>query len=430
MRRSFLPLVLALAIAAGGASAMPAQQNEILIERLGDRKLASSARIDALSILSFSGRAISLDSLKAVRRLSRNENRELDYVHMLGLIGGQGVEKDLRQFLKSNNAELRAEAVFFLSRDFPAGEAMAREYLADTEQPDSVRVAALRALVERGSIFAHVEALRRLTTASGSLLLECLAEIRRRPNLEDVPFLIDLLPENDGRARNEAVNLLREITGYAIGPNYKSWRWFYLKHRAEGTPFRAPESQAASGTSATTAYLGVRILGDRVAFVVDSSGSMDQSLQYSRQLSRGQSAVKELVALLPQLPPSTRFTVIFFSSVIQMLSGQKLVPKSDAQLAKTYSWLKSNLFQGETDLHGGLKAAFLCDDVDEIVLLSDGEPSGRTILNTELIRAHVASWNRWRNIRVSCISFGAPVVARRFLARLAQEHGGAMRVFE
>jgi len=397
---------------------------------LTNRKLDASTRLAALSILGFREEIVPYSSLKAVRALARNGRREVDYVHMLGLIGGEEVEKELRQFAKRNDAKLQAEAVFFLARDYPEGESFARDVLADPKRQDAVRVAALRALSQRGSVFAHVEALRRLSTADGPLLLECLAEIRQRPNLEDVSYLIDLLPENQGRARNEAVNLLREITGYSIGPDYKSWRWFYLKHRAEGTPFLAKDVDERDPTTATAAFLGIRILGDRVAFVLDSSGSMQANMQYSQQQSRGICAVSELITLLPQLPASTRFTVLFFAETIRALSTHGLVPKTDEQLKATFSWLGKNKFDGGTNLYGGLEAAFALDEVDEIVLLSDGEPSVGSITDVELIRARVAAWNRWRNVRVSCISFGAPRRARQFLARLAQDHGGAMRVFD
>jgi Mg-chelatase subunit ChlD len=91
------------------------------------------------------------------------------------------------------------------------------------------------------------------------------------------------------------------------------------------------------------------------------------------------------------------------------------------------SWLQQREFTGGTNLFGGLAEAFELKDVEEVILLSDGEPSAGEVQDVNKILAWVQRWNRWRKVRVSTVALSAPRVARQFVAKLAQENGGVCR---
>ena len=104
-----------------------------------------------------------------------------------------------------------------------------------------------------------------------------------------------------------------------------------------------------------------------------------------------------------------------------------MVLRSDKNVARAVQWLESRRFRGGTNLFEGLADAFDSKDVEEIILLSDGEPSVGEVQDPDRIRAWVQRWNRWRKIRLSTIALSAPRLARSFVAKLAEENGGVCR---
>ena len=405
---------------------LEASQRELL-EVLADGSAEADARILALEQLAYRGQApLPYTAIRPIRRLVRGEHLA-DYLRCLAMCGPQGLE-ELRGMRDLNRVYLRTEVVYGLGRYAEEGEELARETLADRSAPALVRVAALRALADRGSSFAQVEALRRLASEEGPLLLEALAVLRREPSPDHIPYLIDLLATHEGRPMHEAVAMLRRQTGYGIGADYRTWKLHFLRHKAEGTPFRLPEGEAGDDT-ATVAYLGIPLYSDRIVFVLDSSGSMNDALPERRDRSRGAVAVAEFSALLPRLPASASFNVVFFASGVRSWA-ERLQKQDDAAVVGARAWVSGNAFDGGTNLFAGLAFGFVDEDVEEIVLLSDGLPSEGQLTDPAAILARIARWNRWRQVRISTISFGAPPRARAFLFRLAHENAGAFRVID
>jgi hypothetical protein len=413
---------------AGGPPGQVAEASQAALLRvLEDADAESAAKILALEQLAYRGRApLPYDTIRRTRRLVRGEHLA-DWLRCLGMCGEQGLQ-DLRDLPEQRRGMMQAEIVYALGRRDSAGEDLARATLADRSRPAEVRVAALRALADRGSPFAEVEALRRLAMEDGPLLLEALAVLHRAPTADHIPFLIDLLAEREGRPAAEAAALLRRITGYGIGTDERTWRLHYLRHKAEGTPFRLVSDQDA-GSVETLSYLGIPLLSDRIVFVLDSSGSMDDALPERRGRTRGAVAVGEFSAMLPRLPASASFNIAFFDGGVRSWAP-RLQAQDDRTVGDARGWVQANAFEGGTNLFGGVAFAFVDPDVEELVLLSDGMPSEGELTDPAAILARVARWNRWRLMRISTISFGAPPHARAFLFRLAHEQGGAFRLID
>jgi len=427
----FLLLAALLAPQGGRApvAAAPAARHlsaATLLERISERRRPREERMAYLEELAQRGQPLELKQVQRIRSVVRGEYL-IDYTRCLSFCGAEALE-ELRKLRKRSDPVVKAEAVYAITQlDLAGGEAFAKEVLADRRAPIEARVAALRGLDARRSVFARIEALRRLLSAKGALLAECLQVLRRHPQLDDAPYLVELLHHREGRAANEAVRLLQQLTGYKMGRDPRAWRFWMLKHRAEGTSFRALATEAGEDDTETITYLGIPILGDKVVFVLDSSGSMETPLPEHTALTRGARAVQELVALLPRLPEGASFDVVFFDSSVTSFA-RKLVEREAETLDQVIGWLKRHVFAGGTNLHDGLREAFAHEGVEELFLLSDGEPTVGELVDPRRIEARVRRWNRWRNVRVNTISFGAPPEARNFLYRLAQDHDGVCKV--
>ncbi len=395
-----------------------------LQKKMANRSLPAQARVQMLEELAVRNGRLDYELLVEAKSVARGE-WVADYVRCLGRCGEQAIP-DLEKYVRSRTSIVKAEAVYGMTiADQDGGDRFAMGILRNEKQPTIARVAALRGLADRGSILAHVEAVRRLSTAQGALLLEAIDIIGRNPCQDDIRYLIEVVEEREGRARHSAVALLQEITGYKIGADARSWKYFFLKHRTEGTDFRHPKADDGE-ESHTLSYMGIPLLGDKVIFVLDSSGSMNSGMAEA-QKSRGKRAVGELVRLLPNLPEQARFDVIFFSDQVSRLSAGRLLANEQARINSATRWLESNDFDGGTNLFGGLEKAFGTDDVEEIILLTDGMPSAGSIQQPVRILSWVQRRNRWKNVRVSTIGLSAPHESGLFLGKLAQQNSGVYR---
>lgn len=462
---SLLLAALAAGLAAGGTAeeaggAAAADDAALLAAVVADRKAPPTQRLFALEQLAALDGWIDPDSLTSIKSRARGP-WEADYVRCLGRTGLEGLRPLERYLRKRNDGFTRAEAAYALGRcdlvslhtqrllreglSLPdaarlagriaaaAGEPLgarfgdhfARELLHDPDASEMMKVAAFCALEDRGSPFARIEALRRLPTGEGAVLIKSIHVLRDDPHVEDAPFLVDLIQRVQGRPMNEAVRLLQQLTNYQVGRDPKAWRYWMLKHRAEGTPFRRPTDEDEEEPT-TISYMGIPILGEKIIFVLDSSGSMDDRLP-ERSRTKGAEAVEELVRLLPRLPLESVFNLVFFHSGV-VLFESRMVPRNAQNLEAAVDWLRANRFEGATNLYGGLKAALDRAEVEEIIVLSDGEPTAGELTDPDRIRARVACWNRFRLVRINTISFGAPPAARNFLYHLARENDGICRV--
>ena len=394
--------------------------------RLLDRSSPSDVRVLVLEEIAMRTGAVSWEACEAARLVARGP-WTIDYVRVLGRAGEEALP-ELRKYSRSKTDLIRAEAVYGLVMcDGAGGERVGREKLHSRSEPVEARIAALRALADRGSIMSRVEALRALGKENPiPLQLEAIEILARNPGPGDIRYLIDVVEHAEGRVQSDSVALLQRITGYRIGADARSWRYFMLKHDAEGTAFRR-EAGPAEASHQTLSYMGIPIQGERIVFVLDASGSMNAPLAERTRQSRGRRAVSELDELLPRLPEQAAFDIVFFESKIDGFGGGRLVDRKPKRLDAASDWLAARSFDGGTNLYGGLEEAFARKGVEEIILLTDGMPSAGEVQSTRRILAWVQRWNRWRKVRVSTIGLSAPREADRFLSKLADQNGGVYR---
>jgi hypothetical protein len=395
-----------------------------LQKRMASRDTAIELRVQMLEELANRTGNLNYQQLVDSKAVARGQWLA-DYVRCLGRCGSEALP-DLRKHVRSRNNNVRAEAVYgIIMADEVEGESFALKVLRDSRHPSEAHVAALRGLADCGSTLAHVESVRRLSISRGALLLEAIDTIARDPCQEDIRYLIDVVGNSEGRALHSAVSLLQDITGYRIGADARSWRYFFLKHRTDGTEFRHPTNDQVAEEH-TLSYMGIPLFGDKVVFVLDSSGSMNSGM-FETSNSRGKRAVGELVQLLPKLPDTGQFDVVFFDDEAHRLSTGKLIHNEPSRISDATRWLENHQFDGGTNLFGGLEEAFESDGVEEIILLTDGMPSVGSLQRPERILSWTQRRNRWKKIRVSTIGLSAPRAAGWFLSKLAEQNSGIYR---
>jgi len=400
---------------------MPKESELLLL--LTDRKAEMSERLEALRALAYLDVKVDYLSLTAMKRNIHSDDALISYVRCLARCSEEA-RAPMKKYLTHRLASVRAEAVYGLSKYFEGGRDVARSFLSQPKLHPWQRVAAIRALSEIDLSAAQVEVMRRMNSESGEVALEFLQVLRRDLSDDHIPVLIDLLRQGRSRVTAEAAAMLQHITGYKIGNDYRSWHVAYLQHKAFETPMRAPETSDLE--LKTVAYMGIPIFSDNICFVLDSSSSMTERMYELRRMTRAMKVIEEFDKMLPILPSSAKFNVVFFESVIREMYEQLTAVTSDS---KEYAsvFVTHNDFSGGTDLYGGIARAFDLQGIEEVIVLSDGDPSVGDYTEPWQIMVELDRLNRWRNIRISSISFSAPRAAESLMYMISAYNAGHFR---
>jgi HEAT repeat protein len=424
-------------------------------------------RVDA------SPRAKSIEMLGDYLRRRRNPETRRHLATALGLIGDRAAVPALLKALKREKDETTTQAIVTalvrLKDERCVGELATKArvsksaraacvrglghfagggetVLAYQDDPsDAVRAALIDALVQRRRpILPDLELDDRLGPLAGMALADALPRHRdsalarrraafllRHPSwrvraaavdgvtaLRDPTLLGDLvdLLAGTGRLRHDAWVALRNLTGRAIPPDPEQWRAIL--------PFAELPVKVDDGVSpetTTTAYFGLPVYSERIAFVFDVSGSMrdDRKIELSRE--RFADTVKALEAeqrydlfvyrYLLDYPPRPKLERAF---------GKLVSGKAETAIR----WLDRQEAKGGGAIFDALVAAMDDEEVDTIYLLSDGVPSYGTVARDFRVLQEVRRHNRWRRVVIHTILLGTKGTDRKFMAALAGATGG------
>ncbi|MDJ0521604.1 MAG: HEAT repeat domain-containing protein [Planctomycetota bacterium] len=298
----------------------------------------------------------------------------------------------------------------------------------------NVRDAAARSLGLLG-IAQALPALERALNDDSARVAESAAKaLARIDDHRAIPALLAALERvhgQDVRLADAVTMALQALSGKAIQDDPALWRawWLAVKDRR---PFVKSSEKPGTKTVAGPRYYGFPVRSSKVVFVVDVSRSMG----WNGRLKR---AKEELVQVLEQLPRTTRFKVLAFSDDVRVWPSKRrgeLVEARPATVQRAINFVKRLKPMNGTHTYAALAAAFEHPDADTVFLLSDGNPSGGRLVDTELIRARVRDWNRYRRVRVHTVfmllgqpprsfqSLENPELAFDFMQRLATENDG------
>lgn len=288
--------------------------------------------------------------------------------------------------------------------------------------------------------------------------MDLLELVERHPSRAMIPLLIDALeraskePDKlvatvNQRAsmllREKAGGLLRAMTGALIPEqDYVAWREFWAREKDRIEVPDVLKKDTGAGTQAT--FFGVPVTGSSIAFLIDTSGSMDEQVAGTgaaggtsasprrRTHTRLNAAKEQIVLAVQAMDPASRYQLLTFAADARTWTRRPVKPgrNSTRSLTELLSRLRAN---GGTNLFDGLVQALQLDEIgygeqhkteiDELFVLSDGQPTTGAVQNTDDLLALVREANKYARVRIHCVFTGTGGGAD-LLQRLAAENDG------
>jgi HEAT repeat protein len=361
---------------------------------------------------------------------------------ILGHTGLSGLSSRIRSCLKSKHEpEVRA-AVIALGRLARFDKSCYRELSNLIRSKDgSVRRHLPIALAQAGTDKALAVLHEMLADTDRFVRSDALHQLSLLRRKESIPVLIARIDNEESRLLQEEVTAtLRILTGKDHGRLEKSWHWWWS---VEGQDFLLPSLDTALAAererrkhraeSETQSFYGMRITSDRVAFVIDTSGSMSAPARFLGQSQAAGSsgptrldvAKHELSRALKGLLSGDQFNVVFFSGGVDSWKPN-LVSKTPMVLRSVLQHIGQQAAAGGTNIHDALLEALSDPEVDTVYLLSDGDPTAGTFTEAQEILRSIRGANAGKNAHIHCISIGKESGLMRELAR--QNRGQYKRV--
>jgi hypothetical protein len=240
--------------------------------------------------------------------------------------------------------------------------------------------------------------------------------------------------ESGGQALRIEMELERALenrSGKQFGLRPTEWSTWWKAVRGKSIQGGPVTGQYQEGTS--PGFFGIHPATDRVMFVIDRSGSMDEPMPVttgsstSAGRSRWETAVSELGRFLDAIGPKAKFGVAFFCDHTEEWRPT-LSPADDEDKKSAMSWLYGQHPGGGTMLEGAIHRALRIGpdgtpdlavlEADTVIVLTDGE----TAEGPGWVDPFLLSANQRARIVFHCVKIGAG--GDGTLEKLAQGTGG------
>ncbi len=289
---------------------------------------------------------------------------------------------------------VRGAATALLSRVLDPAVAAEVLGLSSGDPAFSVRTVALQSLVELG------------TRAAVAILVERLTR------------------ETEERLLLRLVEHLQRLSGLKHRRDPRPWRdWLAgLPEDWRGSCTRATEPDLDPGQR-TVVLAGLPILSKRVALLIDLSGSIWNLRPDGK--TRKEIIDARLRETLEGFTPDVRFNLIPYTGK-PLPWQERLASATPAHVREAASWFENLKDSGSGNFWDAAMLALEDPEVDTLVVLFDGAPTGGTRHRLELLIPLFLERNAARRVCVDVILVDASRKLQRFWGELAEETGGRL----
>lgn len=288
-----------------------------------------------------------------------------------------------------------------------------------------LRNASIRALGEgRKLLDLFTDTLEHPDWSTRLATLNALELVRTAPV---VGIIVERMGQEDGRMLRECAASLWRLTGEPYRLRTKAWKGWYDDNKdsieivssAKLARLEEDEETRRLKETSRVEFFGIRIESKSVIFILDISGSMLEQLRSRYVGKKGEPRIdrakSELIKAIESLEEGALFNVVAFNGgVLPWKEG--LSAATGSTRAECGEWINKLGALGGTNLFDSLELAFQDEDVDTIMILSDGEPTAGRMTESSGIRREVMDWNKDREIRIHTVAMGGSLKILEWLA--------------
>ncbi len=330
---------------------------------------------------------------------------------------------------RDREALVRARALFALAALDPEASGAALDR-ARREREPLVRGAAAALLPEALDPAAAVAGLAPLAAdpvlSVRTVAAEALARLGTRAAAAVLTERLE--KETQERLLLTLIEHLQGLSGLKHRRDVRPWRDWLASLPADWRGGRARASEPAVDPGArTVALAGLPILSKRVAILIDLSGSIWNVRPDGK--TRKEVVDEELRQTLEGLASDTRFNLIPYTGK-PIPWQEKLVPATPANVRAAASWFERCKESGSGNFWDAALLALSDPEVDTIVVLFDGAPTGGTRHRLELLIPLFLELDAARRVAVDVILVDSSKRLQRFWGELARGTGGRLVAVE
>ncbi len=317
------------------------------------------------------------------------------------------------------DAEVRGRALVVLERlDHFRARPFVVEALADRDpRLRCAGLEAVRAWTEAERIEIATRALMDAEASVRSAAIGLLEEMTTREAFLQLVHQMEI--EKRERLRWRLLAHLRKCSGEDHGFDANAWRSWAEKVTGGVATGTGPRARPVGDTRVQLA--GLNLISDRVVFLIDFSGSTWDTKVGDR--TRKQVLDLKLREALEALPEGTRFNVVPYTG--EPIPWEKaLVPATKANVARAVAWFERCNARGRGNYFDAVLLAMGDPEVDAVVALTDGVPTGGRRWNMELMVELVVERDRFRQVALDSVLVDAPRRRVREWTELAERTGG------
>ena len=363
-----------------------------------------------------------LDALKAPE-----ESLVYAALVMLSDRGCDDYGKHLGRLTRSKDKAIRQEALVAQAK-LSGGDPTFFERLLDQAEEDdpvarsaaAISLAAVRTPDALSALYVL------LNDEEYSVRFQAVEAILAARHKSSITPLLDRMERESSVIRAAILNDLRLLTGEDFGYSTQMWRNWWRDHEETFQIPTLEETQAAQAkrddrkesNRTKASFYGMRIISDRLCFVIDNSGSMTNKTPSGK--TRLKAMQDQLTETMTNLPDGTLLNMAFFAARVELWSDELKILNANSR-KDAIEMITEIGTSGATMTYEGLLAGLADPRVDTIYLLTDGQPYGGALPNAGDILREVGRLNSVRHVVIHCISVGRD---SGFLQNLAEQNNG------
>jgi len=319
------------------------------------------------------------------------------------------------------DAGLRGAALVTLNAlDYFTAEPLVRKALEDRDATlRTAAVVATRSWIEQECFALAQSLLGDPVPAVRAAAIDNLENLATRESVFALARCMEV--EKRSRLRWQILDFLQRRSGLNHGFDRAAWEAWASTLQSRWTTGEGTGVTSTQLGDTKVGFAGLNLISDRVCFLIDLSGSVWSSKVGDK--TRKEIVDERLCAALSSLPQDTLFNVIPYTSE-PVPWERRLVPSTPANVKRAIGWFERCHQSGRGNYYDAVQLALADPDVDTIVVLTDGVPTGGHRWNLELMVELLVEQNRFRKVAFDSLLVDSKRSQQARWADLARRTGG------